>query len=228
MLFFWQKFPDMHLHISPSLVAGLVAALDHPFWNARFSSDFSRPRIWNRRRTHSDQWPDCHVWWVPFPSHGGKPPSETSFGFGYERWEMRSYTYSIRMISGEILWIEKMLKMSSWKCEGMIGKYRKGHQFSSLRWVYIEVSKSQSLWLPGWWWVSNDSNVSLSLFSNEESKELPTLFSMIPSMKGRIPETPKGWCFSPSVSKKKSFGGGCHPKLCGLPFHHTINGTHLR
>ena len=101
LLFFWQKFPDMHLHISPSLVAGLVAALDHPFWNARFSSDFSRPRIWNRRRTHSDQWPDCHVWWVPFPSHGGKPPSETSFGFGYERWEMRSYTYSIRMISGE-------------------------------------------------------------------------------------------------------------------------------
>lgn len=91
----------------------------------------------------------------------------------------------------------------------------------------IEVSKSQSLWLPGWWfWVSNDSNVSLALFSNEESKELPTLFSMIPSMKGRIPETPKGWCFSPSLSPKKSFLEGGAIQIC-VAFHSIIPSMEL-
>lgn len=60
--------------------------------------------------------------------------------------------------------------------------------------------------------------MSPSLFSNEESKELPTLFSMIPSMKGRIPETPKDDVLVQPFLQKSL--GGCHPNLCGLPSYH--------
>lgn len=121
-----------------------------------------------------------------------------------------------------------MLKMSSWKCEGMIGKYRKGHQFSSLRWVYIEVSKSQSLWLPGWWfWVSNDSNVSLSLYSPMRNpKNCPPCSLWYHPWRVAYLKLRRDDVLVHRFQKKKIFWGGAAIQSC-VAFHSIIPSMEL-